>query len=221
MAAAIEAGRGSRLLGRTRSALLGHEGVLALILVLALALLATQTDRFLTTDNLLNQGRLVAEIGLVALPMTLIIVTAGIDLSVGSIMGLSAILLGYGWKNLGLPLELSIALAVAAGGLAGFVNGWFIARVGVPPLIQTLATLALYRGLAEGSARRGPCAATPNGSSGSARATSSACPPSSGSWPSRPWPRASCWRARRSAGRSTSSATTRPRRASRASRSGA
>jgi rhamnose transport system permease protein len=124
--------------------------VLALILVLALALLATQTDRFLTTDNLLNQGRLVAEIGLVALPMTLIIVTAGIDLSVGSIMGLSAILLGYGWKNLGLPLELSIALAVAAGGLAGFVNGWFIARVGVPPLIQTLATLALYRGLAEG-----------------------------------------------------------------------
>jgi ribose/xylose/arabinose/galactoside ABC-type transport system permease subunit len=76
MATAIEAGRGSRLLGRTRSALLGHEGVLALILVLALALLATQTDRFLTTDNLLNQGRLVAEIGLVALPMTLIIVTA-------------------------------------------------------------------------------------------------------------------------------------------------
>ncbi len=135
---------------RVAAVLLGQEGVLALILVLALAVLATQTDRFLTADNLLNQGRLVAEIGLVALPMTLIIVTGGIDLSVGSIMGLSAILLGYGWKNLGLPLELSIALAVAAGGLAGFVNGWFIARVGVPPLIQTLATLALYRGLAEG-----------------------------------------------------------------------
>ena len=57
-------------------------------------LLATQTDRFLTTDNLLNQGRLMAEVGLVALPMTFIIITGGIDLSVGSIMGLCAIVLG-------------------------------------------------------------------------------------------------------------------------------
>ena len=108
------------------------------------------TDRFLTTDNLLNQGRLVAEIGLVALPMTFIIITGGIDLSVGSIMGLCAILLGVLWKNLGLPLEAAIVGTLAAGALAGFVNGWFIARIGVPPLIMTLATLALYRGLAEG-----------------------------------------------------------------------
>ena len=140
----------TRRLGRARDALLGHEGVLLAILVAALAILATRTDVFLTTDNLLNQGRLVAEIGLVALPMTLIIVTGGIDLSVGSIMGLCAILLGYGWKNLGLPLPASIALSLAVGALAGFVNGWLIARIGVPPLIQTLATLALYRGLAEG-----------------------------------------------------------------------
>ena len=50
-----------------------------------------------------------AEVGLVALPMTFIIITGGIDLSVGSIMGLCAIMLGYSWKNLGLPLELAIA----------------------------------------------------------------------------------------------------------------
>jgi rhamnose transport system permease protein len=147
MAAAVEPGRSRR---RAREALLGHEGVLAVILAAALLILATRTDVFLTTDNLLNQGRLVAEIGLVALPMTFIIITGGIDLSVGSIMGLCAVLLGYGWKNLGLPLEGAIALALGAGALAGFVNGWFIARVGVPPLIMTLATLALYRGLAEG-----------------------------------------------------------------------
>src|SRR3954470_13391182 len=140
----------ARRLGRARDLLFGHEGVLLVILVAALAILATRTDVFLTTDNLLNQGRLVAEIGLVALPMTFIIVTGGIDLSVGSIMGLCAILLGYGWKNLGLPLPASIALSLAVGALAGFVNGWLIARIGVPPLIQTLATLALYRGLAEG-----------------------------------------------------------------------
>jgi rhamnose transport system permease protein len=140
----------TQLLGRSRDALLGHEGVLAAILIGALIVLATLTDRFLTTDNLLNQGRLVAEIGLVALPMTFIIITGGIDLSVGSIMGLCAILLGVLWKNLGLPLELAIALTLVIGTLAGLVNGWVITRVGVPPLIATLATLALYRGLAEG-----------------------------------------------------------------------
>jgi rhamnose transport system permease protein len=147
---ATTAARTTRQPGRLRTALLTHEGVLALILVVSLLGLATQTDRFLTTDNLLNQGRLMAEVGLVALPMTFIIVTAGIDLSVGSTMGLCAIVLGVAWQNLGLPLELAIVVALVTGGVAGAVNGWFITRVGVPPLIMTLATLALYRGLAEG-----------------------------------------------------------------------
>jgi len=127
-----------------------HEVILALILILSLLLLATQTDRFLTTDNLLNQGRLMAEVGLVALPMTFIIVTGGIDLSVGSILGLAAIVLGVAWKNLGLPLEGAMICALVVGTFAGFANGWFITHVGVPPLIMTLASLALYRGLAEG-----------------------------------------------------------------------
>jgi rhamnose transport system permease protein len=135
---------------RMPSFLIGHEIVLAVILVVSLVVLATQTDRFLTTGNLLNQGRLMAEVGLVALPMTFIIITAGIDLSVGSIMGLCAIVLGYSWQNFGLPLELAIVVTLITGTLAGALNGWFITRIGVPPLIMTLATLALYRGLAEG-----------------------------------------------------------------------
>ena len=130
--------------------LFSHEMLLLVILLISLLLLSTQTDRFLTTDNLLNQGRLMAEVGLVALPMTLIIITGGIDLSVGSIMGLCAIILGVAWKKLGLPLELAIVAAMLIGALAGWVNGWFITRIKVPPLIMTLATLALYRGLAEG-----------------------------------------------------------------------
>jgi rhamnose transport system permease protein len=77
-------------------------------------------------------------------------VTAGIDLSVGSVLGLCSILLGVFWQNLGLPLELAIVLTLAVGALCGAFNGWFITRVGVPPLIMTLATLALFRGLAEG-----------------------------------------------------------------------
>jgi rhamnose transport system permease protein len=65
-------------------------------------------------------------------------------------MGLSAIVLGVVWQNLGLPLEAAIVVAILTGTAAGWVNGWFITRINVPPLIMTLATLALYRGLAEG-----------------------------------------------------------------------
>ena len=137
---------GRALRGRT----IGHEAVLFVILVVALAVLAGLTDKFFTADNLLNQGRLMAEVALVALPMTYIIITGGIDLSVGSTLGMCAIVLGVVWQNVGLPLGLAIPAALCFGALGGFVNGWFITRVKVPPLIMTLATLALYRGLAEG-----------------------------------------------------------------------
>src|SRR6202451_218294 len=127
-----------------------HETLLLIILVIALAGLGAANERFLTVDNLLNQGRLMTEIGLIALPMTFVIITGGIDLSVGSIVGLCAIMLGYSWKNFGFPLPLAIVFALGVGALAGFVNGLLITRVRVPPLIMTIATLALYRGLAEG-----------------------------------------------------------------------
>jgi len=127
-----------------------HETLLAIILVVALIGLGAFNDRFLTIDNLLNQGRLMTEIGLIALPMTFVIVTGGIDLSVGAVVGLCAIMLGYSWKTFGFPLPLAIVFALFVGGLAGFVNGLVITRIKVPPLIMTIATLALYRGLAEG-----------------------------------------------------------------------
>jgi len=127
-----------------------HETMLAVILLIALVVLGGLNSRFLTLDNLLNQGRLTTEVGLIALPMTFIIITGGIDLSVGSIVGLCAILLGYSWKNFGLPLPLAICFSLLAGTAAGFLNGIVITRVKVPPLIMTIATLALYRGLAEG-----------------------------------------------------------------------
>src|SRR5256885_9555656 len=130
--------------------LLRQETILAILVVVALIVLAAQSGPFVTADNLLNQGRLMAEAGLVALAMTFVIVTGGIDLSVGSMLGLSAILVGVFWKNVGLALPVAMVLAVGAGGLAGLVNGLIITRFKVPPLIATLATLALYRGLAEG-----------------------------------------------------------------------
>jgi rhamnose transport system permease protein len=130
--------------------LLRHETMLAAILLIALIVLGALNSRFLTLDNLLNQGRLTTEVGLIALPMTFIIVTGGIDLSVGSIVGLCAILLGYSWKTFGFPLPLAICFSLLVGAAAGFLNGLVITKVKVPPLIMTIATLALYRGLAEG-----------------------------------------------------------------------
>ena len=127
-----------------------HEAVLGFLLIVALVLLAQQSDRFFTTANILNQGRLMTEIGLIALPMTFVIITGGIDLSVGSILGLCAILLGVFWQKLGIPLPFAMALSIVVGAVAGLVNGLIITRFKVPPLIATLATLALYRGLAEG-----------------------------------------------------------------------
>lgn len=153
MAATTKAKRDTSLSTQVRGLLLSQEIVLLIILVVGVLVLATQSDRFLTVDNILNQGRLMAEVALVALPMTYIIVTGGIDLSVGSMLGLAAIVLGYSWDVLGFPLPLAVVVAIMFATIAGFVNGLFIVRVGVPPLIMTLATLALYRGLAEGIAQ--------------------------------------------------------------------
>jgi rhamnose transport system permease protein len=127
-----------------------HEVVLAILLVATLIVLAIQSEQFATMDNFLNQGRFLAEVGLMALPMTFVIVTGGIDLSIGSIFGLCAILLGVFWQGMGMPLPVAMLAAILVGGIAGLGNGVIITRFKVPPLIATLATLALYRGLAEG-----------------------------------------------------------------------
>lgn len=129
---------------------LSQEAILFVITIVAVIILATQNDRFLTVRNLSREVVLLFEVALMALPMTLIIITGGIDLSVGSTFGLSAIILGFLWQDSGWSLEAAITASLLTGIICGFVNGVFIVRVGVPPLIMTLATLALYRGMALG-----------------------------------------------------------------------
>lgn len=140
----------NRGVGVFRSLIRSQEFILLVIGVLAIGFLASRTDRLLTADNLLQQGRFLAEVGLIALPMTFIIITGGIDLSVGSIFGMCAILMGHAWSVWGFPLELAIVFALGIGALGGFLNGLFIVWLRVPPLIMTLATLAIYRGIAQG-----------------------------------------------------------------------
>ena len=110
--------------------------ILGLLLIGALFILAFQSDAFFTTGNLLNQGRLMAEDGLVALAMTFVIVTGGIDLSVGSILGRVAILLGVFWQKLGIPLPLAMVLG-AAFLLAVDTLCRTIATIEVPPGVLT------------------------------------------------------------------------------------
>jgi rhamnose transport system permease protein len=137
------------LSSRLRRLLLSQEGILFIVLIIATFILSRFNPNFLSANNLLNQGRLLAEVGLVALPMTYIIITGGIDLSVGSVLGLCAILLGIFWKA-GVPLGVAVVLVLIVGVLAGAFNALFIVWLDVPPLIMTLATLALYRGMAQG-----------------------------------------------------------------------
>jgi rhamnose transport system permease protein len=127
-----------------------QEVVLAAILVLAVITLSFLSDRFLTPANLLNQTRFLTEVALLAVPMTFVIIMGGIDLSVGSIVAFSAVLLGFSWLVLGFPLWLAVLVGIAGGTFAGYLNGLVIVYLGVPPLIVTLATLAIFRGLAYG-----------------------------------------------------------------------
>ena len=127
-----------------------QEVVLIGILIIAVVVLSFTSDRFLTPNNLLNQTRFLSEVALLAVPMTFIIILGGIDLSVGSMMALSTILLGFSWQSFGFPLWAAIWFALFGGALAGLLNGLVIVYLGVPPLIVTLATLAIYRGLSLG-----------------------------------------------------------------------
>lgn len=105
--------------------------------------------RFLTGDNVANIVRQSVEIGLLALVMTPVVLTGGIDLSVGSLMGLCSVSFGMLWQDAGLSPWAAAAGAVAVGAVGGGLNAALITRLGLPPLIVTLGTFSLFRGLAE------------------------------------------------------------------------
>ena len=126
------------------------ELVLAALLGAEIVLFSIVGERFATVGNFFEITRLAVELGLLALALTPIIVTGGIDLSVGSLIGLSAVMFGTALQDWRFPLPAAIALAIAIGVTGGALNAALIARVRVPPLIVTLGTMALFRGVAEG-----------------------------------------------------------------------
>ena len=127
----------------------GPELVLLCAIVAELVYFQIAGRRFLTADNIGNILRHSTEIGLLALAMMPIILTGGIDLSVGSLLGLCAVLFGKMCEEGGLSPAVAGALTLAAGALAGGFNAVLITQLRLPPLIVTLGTYSLFRGLAE------------------------------------------------------------------------
>lgn len=120
-------------------------GLLVILIVLA-AILAVVSPYFLTATNLLNIGRGIAIVGILAVGETIVIIAGGFDLSVGSTMAASG--MAAAWLiSQGIPLPLAFAAAITIGVIVGFLNGVIISYGRINPLIATLATLAIVRGL--------------------------------------------------------------------------
>jgi ribose transport system permease protein len=119
---------------------------LLLVYLILIAGLSVLSDRFLTSSNQINILRQATINGIVAVGMTLVILTAGIDLSVGSVLALSAVI-GADLLKRGIPVPVAVLAALGVGALAGLVNGIIIARGKIPPFIATLGMLTVARGL--------------------------------------------------------------------------
>jgi rhamnose transport system permease protein len=130
-----------------------NEWVLLLVLLVECFVFSLTGNNFFSSTNGFEVTRLAVEIGLLALALTPIIITGGIDLSVGSMMGLAAVVLGALWRDAHLPVALAVAVTLVVGLIGGSLNAFMIARLNFPPLIVTLGTFSLFRGVAEGLTR--------------------------------------------------------------------
>jgi rhamnose transport system permease protein len=137
-----------------------HELTLLLLLILLFIFAHSVDPPFLNRATQLDLSTHIWELALLALPMTLIIITAGIDLSIGATMALSAVILGLAHEHHA-PIYAACGLALGTATAAGALNAFFISKIKVHPLIVTLATLSAYRGIAEGISQARPISGFP------------------------------------------------------------
>lgn len=130
-----------------------RETLLAALLIVEGAVFSVTGHGFASLDNVLGLVRLACEGGLLALALAPVVLAGGIDLSLGSLLGLSSVVLGLLWRDAGWPWPWAAAGAVACGALGGLVNAVAVARLRANPLIVTLGTQSLFRGLAEALTR--------------------------------------------------------------------
>lgn len=118
-----------------------------LSLIILFVALSIASPYFLTANNLTSVARQTAVFNTMALGMTIVIISGGIDLSVGSILGLSG-LIGTMALERGYPIALGVLVGICVGMLCGFLNGLLVTRLRIPPFVVTLGALGIYRGLA-------------------------------------------------------------------------
>jgi rhamnose transport system permease protein len=133
-----------------RRLLRSREAILLLVLIALFTILALRVEGFFDAYNLLERTRYWVAPGLLAAAMTFVIATGGIDLSVASVLALCGIAMGMLRRDAGWPMPAAAGAALATGLAAGAANGAVISRIGVPPLVVTLATMSLFRGAAMG-----------------------------------------------------------------------
>ena len=120
---------------------------IVLILLIMSTFLAIASDQFLTQENLLSVARQFSFIGIVAIGQCLVIITGGIDLSVGSIFAFAGVTSAFAMTKMGMGVPAGILVGLASGLVFGLMNGFFITRLHLPPFIATLGTLSIARGL--------------------------------------------------------------------------
>lgn len=123
------------------------ETFLTFFLLFIVLIFGLITPGFLDVNNLLYSMNDFAYIALAAIPMTFVIITGGIDVSVGSIMGLSSITLGVLWMN-GINIWIALIITLLISIAAGFINGFIVANTTVQPLVVTLGGMFLFSGIA-------------------------------------------------------------------------
>ena len=134
---------------RRLGVLVRWETLLVVLLLASIAYGASVSPHFLDSTTLFFIGLNVGEIAIIALPLTLIIITGEIDLSVASMLGLTGLFMAELFKH-GWPMWPAIIAAIILGGVLGAFNGLLITRIGLPSLAVTIGTLTLYRGIAQG-----------------------------------------------------------------------
>jgi ribose transport system permease protein len=128
--------------GQAKQKLLAFASLIALILVFTVL----KPDAFMTQDNIIGILQSTTVIGVLAIASTFIIITSGIDLSVGVLMTFCAVMAGVFMVNLGMPMPLGIVCAIGVGALCGTLSGLAITKLNVPPFIATLGLMMLLKG---------------------------------------------------------------------------
>jgi ribose transport system permease protein len=126
----------------------GNSTGLFVVFILLCAFFTINSPYFLTYENALAVGDQIATLGVIAAGATLVIISGGIDLSVGSVVALAATVMGVSFQNHDVPLPIAIGIGLFAGVIVGLINGLLVTRFRIAAFIATLATMSAARGIA-------------------------------------------------------------------------